>query len=50
MDTTRYAEYLDKEMTIMGILSAVSLAAPAGILSVVLGDHGDVKTALWNTG
>ena len=43
-------EYLDKEMTIMGILSAVSLAAPAGILSVVLGDHSDVKTALWNNG
>jgi hypothetical protein len=50
MDTTRYAEYLDKEMTIMGIVSAVSLAAPAGILSVVLGDHSDIKTALWNTG
>jgi hypothetical protein len=34
----------------MGILSAVSLAAPAGILSVVLGDQSDVKTALWNAG
>jgi hypothetical protein len=50
MDTTRYVEYLDKEMTIMGILSGVSLVAPAGILSAVLGDHSDVKIALWNTG
>jgi hypothetical protein len=29
--TKKYLEYLDKEMTIMGILSAVAIAAPAGI-------------------
>ena len=50
METTRYLEYLDKEMTIMGILSAVSLAAPAGILSALLGNHSELKTALWNAG
>lgn len=37
-----YREYLDKEMTIMGILSAVSVAAPAGVLNFVLGDRGRV--------
>jgi len=50
MDAKQYLEYLDKEMTIMGILSAVCVAAPAGILSAVLADRSDVKTALWNTG
>ncbi len=50
MDPKQYLEYLDKEMTIMGILSAVAVAAPAGILSTVLANHSDVKTALWNTG
>jgi hypothetical protein len=50
MDAKQYLEYLDKEMTIMGILSAVAVAAPAGILSAVLANHNDVKTALWNTG
>jgi hypothetical protein len=33
VDVKQYLEYLDKEMTIMGILSAVSVAAPAGILN-----------------
>ena len=50
MDTKRYVEYLDKEMTIMGILSAVSLAAPAGILNALLGEQNDVKKAFWDVG
>jgi hypothetical protein len=43
MDTKQYLEYLDKEMTIMGILSAISVATPAGILSTVLADHKEVS-------
>jgi hypothetical protein len=51
MDTKQYLEYLNKEMTIMGILSGVSLAAPAGILNAVLSkDSGDAKTLLWTFG
>jgi|GEM_PF-138297 len=49
MDTKPYLEYLDKEMTIMGILSAVSVAAPGGILSAVLASDSGVKAALWNS-
>jgi hypothetical protein len=40
MEAKQYLEYLDKEMTIMGILSGVSVAVPAGILSTVLGEKG----------
>ena len=50
MHTKQYLEYLDKEMTIMGILSAVSVAAPAGILNTILGDPDGVKARLWDTG
>ena len=50
MHTKQYLEYLDKEMTIMGILSAVSVAAPAGILSTILADHDGVKARLWDAG
>jgi hypothetical protein len=39
MDTKPYLDYLDKEMTIMGVLSAVSIAAPAAILNSFMGDH-----------
>src|SRR5260370_8858843 len=39
MDTKPYLDYLDKEMTIMGLLSAVSIAAPAAILNSFMGDH-----------
>lgn len=42
-----YLEYLDKEMTIMGLLSAISLFAPGGILSVVLAERTDAR--LWNS-
>jgi len=50
MDTKKYLEYLDKEMTIMGILSAVCVAAPAGILNAVLSKDSDVKSMFWNPG
>jgi hypothetical protein len=50
MDTNKYLEYLDKEMTIMGILSAVCVAAPAGILNAVLSKDSDVKSMFWNPG
>jgi hypothetical protein len=43
MYTKKYLEYLDKEMTIMGILSAVCVAAPAGILNAVLSKDSEVK-------
>ncbi len=50
MDAKQYLEYLDKEMTIMGILSAVSVVAPAGIMSTILTDHSEAKLPLWNAG
>jgi len=50
MDTKPYLEYLDKEMTIMGILSAVCVAAPAGILSTIVTKDGDVAKSLWQVG
>jgi hypothetical protein len=48
MDPKSYLDYLDKEMTIMGILSAFSVAAPAGVLVTVMGKDGQVA-ALWNS-
>ena len=50
-DTKKYLEYLDKEMTIMGILSAVAIAAPAGILNALLGeDKSGFKERIWGAG
>ena len=49
-DTKTYLEYLDKEMTIMGILSAVAIAAPAGILNALLGDKSTFKDQIWGAG
>ncbi len=48
MNTKPFVEYLDKEMTIMGILSAFSVATPAGILVVVTGKDSSVGKELWN--
>lgn len=48
MDSQKYLEYLDKEMTIMGILSAVCVAAPAGILNLVLQNNSYAKSLLWD--
>jgi hypothetical protein len=45
--TQNYLEYLDKEMSIMGVLSAVSVIAPGGILSVVLASDKGPANALW---
>jgi hypothetical protein len=50
IDPKDYREYLDKEMTIMGLLSAVSVAAPAGVLNTVLGEQTGLKGLLWFTG
>jgi hypothetical protein len=50
IDTKDCRGYLDKEMTIMGILSAVSVAAPAGALNAVLGEQTGSKGVLWNAG
>jgi hypothetical protein len=49
MDPKPYLDYLDKEMTIMGILCAFSVAAPAGILVTVMGRDGPVTIPLWNS-
>jgi hypothetical protein len=46
MEVKQYLEYLDKEMTIMGILSAVSIGAPAAILNFALSK--DAQRLLWN--
>jgi hypothetical protein len=48
MNPEPFLGYLDKEMTIMGILSAFSVAAPAGILVTVLGKDSQVTSKLWN--
>lgn len=48
-DCKHYLEYLDKEMTIMGILSAVPLAAAGGALSLVLGKDGS-GPEIWKRG
>jgi SET domain len=45
-----YLDYLDKEMTIMGILSAVGIATPAGILNGILGDKNNFHDQLWGAG
>jgi len=50
VDTKTYLEYLDKEMTIMGILSAVAVVAPAGILNALLGEKSYFKEQLWGAG
>jgi hypothetical protein len=50
MDTKPYLEYLDKEMTIMGILSAASVATPAGILNAIATKDNAVASAFWNVG
>jgi hypothetical protein len=49
-DTKKYLDYLDKEMTIMGILSAVAIAAPAGVLNALLGTKDYFKDQLWAAG
>jgi len=43
IDTKKYLEYLDKEMTIMGILSAIAIATPAGVLNALLGYKSTFK-------
>jgi uncharacterized protein len=48
-DTKKYLEYLDKEMSIMGILSAVCVIAPGGILSTVLASDKGPANAFWST-
>lgn len=50
METKQYLDYLDKEMTIMGILTAVSVVAPGGILNAALTSEKGQITALWATG
>jgi hypothetical protein len=49
MDPKPYLDYLDKEMTIMGILSAFSVAAPAGILVTVIGKDSQVAASVWSS-
>lgn len=49
LDTKKYLEYLDKEMSIMGILSAFSMIAPGGILSALLASDKGPANALWAT-
>jgi hypothetical protein len=44
-----YLDYLDKEMTIMGILSAFAVAAPAGILVTSIGKDSAIANQLWSS-
>jgi hypothetical protein len=48
VNSSPFLNYLDKEMTIMGILSAFCIAAPAGVLATVFGKDNTVTSALWN--
>jgi hypothetical protein len=49
MNPTPYLDYLDKEMTIMGILSAFAVAAPAGILVTSIGKDSPIANQLWSS-
>jgi hypothetical protein len=49
-DTKPYLEYLDKEMTIMGVLSAFAVAVPGLVISQVAGAESDSHLAtLWKS-
>lgn len=50
LDSKPYLEYLEKEMTIMGILSAVALAAAGGTLTLVFGQKAELGERLWTHG
>jgi hypothetical protein len=43
----KYLEYLDKEMTIMGVLSAITVLAPAGILNAIVGEKSGARGEIW---
>jgi hypothetical protein len=47
MEAKPYLDYLDKEMTIMGILSAFSIAAPAAVLGTLLSKDSGVSAQIW---
>src|SRR5690348_5833837 len=49
INTKDYVGYLDKEMSIMGILSGVSVVAPGGILSAVMASDKSAATQLWSS-
>ena len=48
IDPKVYLEYLDKEMTLMGILSALPLLATGGILSTLLTSDKPAACELWS--
>jgi hypothetical protein len=50
MQADPYREYLDKEMTIMGILSAFAVACPAAVLNAVGGTPSPWAEAIGNEG
>lgn len=45
----KYLEYLDKEMTIMGVLSAIAVLAPAGILNAIVGEKNGARGEIWHS-
>jgi hypothetical protein len=49
MDPKPYLDYLDKEMMIMGILSAFAVAAPAGILVTSIGKDSKIAGQFWDS-
>jgi len=49
MDPKPYLDYLDKEMTIMGILSAFSVAALGGVFTI-LTKADQIGPTLWSGG
>jgi len=49
IDTKDYREYLDKEMSIMGILSAFSVLTAGGVLSAIMASDKSPAEALWRS-
>ena len=49
METKQYLEYLDREMTIMGVLTAVAVVAPGGILNAALTSDKGQMGLLWKS-
>ena len=48
METKPYLDYLDKEMTIMGVLSAASVLAAGGVLNGILASDKSTASTIWS--
>ena len=46
----KYLHYVDKEMTIMGVLSAFAVVAPPGVLNAVVEEKTGARGEIWQWG